>query len=466
MATPEASPTEPPQWQYDEFNSRMQQWIAELIEIATYGGAGMSEESLPEELKCFTQNPKAAFHFESFVRLLMIWYGESPGERLDWATWVTASERNVYARLKHLIITMERDFDEGKFKSRTCAMEVREMERICTGSIQDRGANSKVFPNSPLNHISILTNTLKDDNQSRWWALYCVPYWNIYLALAETSTGLKTLLSRYEEGNKAQEATIVPSDGSTGAEQGKKSVNSSVQFMYTDSMKVCLRRRRPDTQTRDPSPRSIPQSPVEDTKDHTPTEALLLLTRALNAAFHQIPFSELREALWAAERAPVALSLIVTSISSVLIGVAITMHSSFDYSHIDEDFFTLLSDTILQLFSLYILLLPFLRGQEPHIRGIWFCLSIGVSVVFSVVSCIVYAFSWHATAILRFGGTLASMIAALLLVQGLIRVMPQRRRWLLMEMCDLVIVSRDMDSALLYGRSPGFSVFVVPRIEY
>ena len=30
-----------------------------------------------------------------------------------------------------------------------------------------------------------------------------------------------------------------------------------------------------------------------------------------------------------------------------------------------------------------------------------------------------YAFSWHASALLRFGGTLASMIAALLLVQGI-----------------------------------------------
>ena len=37
----------------------------------------------------------------------------------------------------------------------------------------------------------------------------------------------------------------------------------------------------------------------------------------------------------------------------------------------------------------------------------------------SVIACIVYAFSWHASAVLSFGGTLASMIAALLPVQGI-----------------------------------------------
>ena len=39
--------------------------------------------------------------------------------------------------------------------------------------------------------------------------------------------------------------------------------------------------------------------------------------------------------------------------------------------------------------------------------------------MFSIISCSVYAFSWHASALLRFGGTLASMIASLLLVQSI-----------------------------------------------
>ena len=37
----------------------------------------------------------------------------------------------------------------------------------------------------------------------------------------------------------------------------------------------------------------------------------------------------------------------------------------------------------------------------------------------SVISRIVYAFSWHASAVFGFGGTLASLIAALLLVYGI-----------------------------------------------
>ncbi|MDI1489099.1 MAG: hypothetical protein OHK93_008377 [Ramalina farinacea] len=182
----------------------------------------------------------------------------------------------------------------------------------------------------------------------------------------------------------------------------------------------------PDTSSTDNNPKieSLPssgdaQSPDQPPKDHTPTEAVLLLSKALRTAFRQIPFADLRDALWKDERAPVSLSLIFTSISSVLIGVALAVHDGWDRPRIDDGFFTLLSDTIIQLFSLYVLLLPFLRGQEPHLRGVWFCLSIGASIIFSIISCSVYAFSWHASAILRFGGTLATMIASLLLVQSI-----------------------------------------------
>ena len=141
-----------------------------------------------------------------------------------------------------------------------------------------------------------------------------------------------------------------------------------------------------------------------ESKDHTPIEAMLVLVKALNAAFRQIPFSD---ALWKDDRAPVSMSLIFTSISSVLIGFALAKHSSWDEPRFDDGFFTLLSDTVIQLFSLYVLLLPFLRGQEPHLRGVWFCLSIMLSVVFSIVAC-VYGFSWRASAVLKFAGILST----------------------------------------------------------
>lgn len=182
-----------------------------------------------------------------------------------------------------------------------------------------------------------------------------------------------------------------------------------------------LRRRRPDIPAQVPSSGGGVQRLARDSKDHTPVEAMFLLTKALKVAFQQIPFLELRDALWKDDRAPVSMSLIFTSSSSVLVGVALATHNRFKWSsaRIDDGFFTLLSETIIQLFSLYVLLLPFLRGQEPHLRGVWFCLSIGLSIIFSVVSCIVYAFSWHASAVLSFGGTLASMITSLLVVQSI-----------------------------------------------
>lgn len=84
-----------------------------------------------------------------------------------------------------------------------------------------------------------------------------------------------------------------------------------------------------------------------ESKDHTPIEAVLLLVKALNAAFRQIPFSELRDALWKDDRAPVSMSLIFISISSVLIGVALAKHNSWDEPRFDDGFFTLLSDTVI-----------------------------------------------------------------------------------------------------------------------
>ena len=152
----------------------------------------------------------------------------------------------------------------------------------------------------------------------------------------------------------------------------------------------------------------------QDSRDHTLLEAVVQLNKALKGAFTQ-----LKDALWKDNRAPVSLSLISTSISSVFVGIALVKHRQWPRPRIDDGFFALLANTLIQLFSLYVLLLPFLRGQQPHLRGLWFCLSIGTSIVFSIIACIVYIFSWHASTILNFGSSLASMITALLLVQSI-----------------------------------------------
>lgn len=109
---------------------------------------------------------------------------------------------------------------------------------------------------------------------------------------------------------------------------------------------------------------------------------------------------------------------VAVAISSLFIGIAVTRYRYRGWG-VDDGFWTLLAQTILQLFSLYVLLLPFVRDQEPRIRGFWFGLSIGASVVLSVVSLIVYVFSWQASAIVSFFATLSSSMAALLLVDGI-----------------------------------------------
>lgn len=192
-----------------------------------------------------------------------------------------------------------------------------------------------------------------------------------------------------------------------------------VRVLHADNVAGGIRRRKVNAPAE--MLRSEPGEPQarKGSQDHTPVEAMLLLAKALNAAFHQIPFSAIRNALWEDERAPMSLSLVFTSMSSVLVGVAFVEYRRTGGPSTNEGFFTLLSDTLLQLFSLYLLLLPFLRGQEPHIRSVWFRLSIGSCAISSVLSCIVYPFSWLAAAILKFGGTLASTISAFLLVQGI-----------------------------------------------
>ena len=183
-----------------------------------------------------------------------------------------------------------------------------------------------------------------------------------------------------------------------------------------------LRRSRSRTKPRIPALERKSRCSCHTSKDHTSFMVTSVTKKKFRAFYSRIPIMELKFALWKDDRAPIPMSLLFTSMSSILIGIAFATHKGHVGSgstRIDDGFYTLLSDTLIQLCSIYILLLPILRGQEPRIKRVWFCFSVLCSIFCSIASCIVYAFSWHASALLRFAGSLASMNAALLLVQSI-----------------------------------------------
>ena len=224
-----------PQWQQDDFNQRMQQWLEKIREAGDYEeGDPIEDGALPDELKCFMRNPKAALHFDSYVGLLITWQGQSSNGRRDWLYWLTQEEPKIFARLKTLILSMESDFDDGKFRSLTCAMELRDLDRCFYGkNYITKNSRSLIAPNGLFNHRYALEKYLKGSEGSRWWELNINTCRNLGVAFYETRSGLWSLLSRYENQNgsqDAQQAIEVPTSGRAGDEQSKRSSQVLVQF--------------------------------------------------------------------------------------------------------------------------------------------------------------------------------------------------------------------------------------------
>jgi len=104
-------------------------------------------------------------------------------------------------------------------------------------------------------------------------------------------------------------------------------------------------------------------------------------------------------------------------ISACLIGVSFTRTRTTTWL-LDDGFFSCSSAACLQLFSLYLLLLPILRRRVLEISKVWFVLSILLSTFSAIISVIVYPYSWQASSILGFFSNVAAAIATVQLIEG------------------------------------------------
>ena len=107
--------------------------------------------------------------------------------------------------------------------------------------------------------------------------------------------------------------------------------------------------------------------------------------------------------------------------SAICIGIAITTTRPpiCAITGIDDGFYTALSQAFLQIFSLYCILVPFIRSQViPAYRSwFWFCLILGTLA--GVLAVVVYPFTWKASTALGFVAGVTQTIVTIQLVEGL-----------------------------------------------
>lgn len=215
-------PLELPQWQYEEFSQKMQQWQTAIDKNGECDG--LSGAELPKILKCFAQHPKAAFHFQSIAIILIKWQGDYVREPFDGLAWMRDEEPKIFFRLKRLMLSMESDFENDKFPHQTCVMEHESILRAF------RGRDKFAVPNSIQNHLDALAVCLENDRHSKWWEAYSDTCENIYSPLVLTSNGLQELLDRHEKKDSTSdilESVETPGGGETRTEQSKDLTNNA-----------------------------------------------------------------------------------------------------------------------------------------------------------------------------------------------------------------------------------------------
>ncbi|KAG8525568.1 uncharacterized protein KY384_009212 [Bacidia gigantensis] len=372
----EVMPQELPKWKIDNVNKEMQRFQDKVSKASK----SSADPETADILKCKMENSQAAMYFHCFVNDIVTWQGSSAQEYRDPLAWLRTEARMVVFDLKNLMSSMENEFKNDKFLRQTCFFEWRGINVLLNNP---KNADGEASPNSLFNYIHALNVCFKDDKDSVWSGLYLGLCRKLMLAFQDTELGLLMLIERYDGENV--------SVGTHGVRETPES---------TRPQQSGLRRRRPNVESQPSSSDSELSTADADPKSHA--EAWLRLAQASYGIISAYSWTELKEALWRDERASVAWSMILTSTSSILLGVAFSKHYRDSHPGLDSDFYILLSDTILQLFSLYILMIPFLRGYEPAIRGTWFGLSIALSVALSVACCIVHPYQWHASEVIRF----------------------------------------------------------------
>lgn len=227
MATTDTSPNpsegtkswELPDYQYDEFTQEMQRW-GDMLSID-------DPEPLPEVINCYSIKPKAAFHFHSFGRTIARWQGEQ--EPSDVLKYLREEEPKILLHMKKLMLSMETDFENGRFLGRTCSMEIKGLRRAIFG-ISERPSSSKDYATAPtglVNQLKGIAFHLEEKPRSSRWDELFASVSNLLGNMCDTLEGLESLLQQHEAIDRlanAQAEEIAPvSDGKPENDQGNHS---------------------------------------------------------------------------------------------------------------------------------------------------------------------------------------------------------------------------------------------------
>jgi asparagine N-glycosylation enzyme membrane subunit Stt3 len=111
------------------------------------------------------------------------------------------------------------------------------------------------------------------------------------------------------------------------------------------------------------------------------------------------------------------LTLIFTACSGLMLGLAISQSrppacvpNSTSLSS-DDGFWSLLSQLLLQLLSLYSTVIPLLRDGTLPVRRIWFSAAVSVSAIMNILALVLYAFSWKGSELLGYISGVSALVA-------------------------------------------------------
>lgn len=224
MATTATSPNtsdetktwELPKWQYQEFNQEMDKWR----DMLSYE----DPESPPEVVNCFLVKPKAAFHFDSFGKTIARWQGEQ--EPSDVLKYLREEEPKIRLRMKKLILSMETEYENGKFLSRTCSMEIKDLRRAIFGINRGPSSSNKYapLPTSLVNQLKGIAFHLEEEPRSSRWDEHFKSATNLLGSMRDTLEGLESLLQQHGAvdrlANSRAEEIAPVSDGKPENDQG------------------------------------------------------------------------------------------------------------------------------------------------------------------------------------------------------------------------------------------------------
>lgn len=190
--------------------------------------------------------------------------------------------------------------------------------------------------------------------------------------------------------------------------------------MLTNPVDSGLRRRTPRSNTERLHDQHAPPSEGSPVSDSSNNEGAGLSDMPRRK--HTPRWMVQQHTLW-------ALSLTLTALSGVMVSISVSQNRPTAYIPSvhslrgDVSFWVQLSQLCLQLLSIYCTLVPLLRDGDFPVRKLRSSASIGVAIIMGILTPGLYVFSWKASSVAGYIGSVAAVIALVQLVGGMENVM-------------------------------------------